>query len=128
MFKSSIGLMREVPMPLNDLDDNRQPLPAATMPAARALLVVLCLAAGLAYRVIVGVFPASVWQAALLAGLAALFLLLAVLVKRTAQLRPYGELPFAFFVFTLAGLAGDQGSWLQQGLVHHVLHETPTAS
>jgi membrane protease YdiL (CAAX protease family) len=39
------------------------------------------------------------------------------------------EIPYAFFVFTIAGFAGDASiSSLQQGFVQYVLHETPSAN
>ena len=78
-------------MALTDASDTAQASPAAPSLVARALLVVLCLAAGLAYRVIVGVVPASGWQAGFLSSLAALFLVVAVVAKRAPRLRPLCE-------------------------------------
>jgi uncharacterized protein len=108
------------------LNDNTQPVREPPSLASRSILVIFCLAAGLTYRVIVGVVPASLFQAGILAGLAALFLLIALLAKRSLNLSKYWEIPFAFFVFTTAGIAGDQGGFLQQAFVRQVLHETPS--
>ncbi len=58
-------------------------------------------------------------------GLSALFLSVAVLARREQKLRRYWEIPFAFFVFTIAGIAGDQNGFIQHGFVVNVLHETP---
>lgn len=57
-----------------------------------------------------------------------LFLLLAVLARRSSSLRKYWEIPFAFFVFTIPGVVGDQAGFIQQTLVRNVLHETPNAN
>jgi membrane protease YdiL (CAAX protease family) len=108
--------------------DNIQPVGEPASLASRSILVIFCLAAGLSYRVIVGVVPASLIQAGILAVLAALLLLIAVLAKRSPNLGKYWEIPFAFFVFTIAGIAGDQGGFLQQTFVHQVLHQTPSAN
>jgi uncharacterized protein len=110
------------------LNDNIQPVRESVSLASRSILVIFCLAAGLIYRVIVGVVPASLLQAGILAGLAALFLLVALLAKRSPNLGKYWEIPFAFFVFTIAGIAGDQGGFLQQTFVRQVLHATPSAN
>ncbi len=111
-----------------DLNDHPGPVTEARNLATRLLLVAFCLAAGLSYRILVGVLPAGALQAGVLVGLAAFFLLLAVLAKRITDLMAYWEIPFAFFVFTIAGVVGDQGGFIQQMLVHKVLHETPTAN
>ena len=96
--------------------------------ASRFALVAFCLAAGLGYRVLVGLLPASLFQAGVLLGFAALLLLLAVLARRASNLSKYWEIPFAFFVFTIAGVAGDQGGFLQQTFVRQILHETPSTN
>src|SRR5689334_17292594 len=114
-------------MQLMDLNDHPQPGTESIGLAARAGLVAFCLAAGLSYRILVGVLPASGLQAGVLTGLAAFFLLLTSLARRAPQLRKYSEIPFAFFVFTLAGLVGDQGGFMQQRLVRQLLHETPNS-
>src|SRR4051794_37722631 len=115
-------------MPFNDLIDQPPHVSSSTSLASRLLLIAFCLAAGLAYRTLVGVVPASLLQAAMLAGLAALFFVLAVLARRTATLRAYWDIPFAFFIFTVAGLCGDQGGFMQHLLVRNVFHETPSTN
>src|SRR5262249_22667685 len=96
---------------------------------SRFVLVVFCLAAGFAYRASVSLIPTGIFEDAFLLGLAALLLTLAVLTKRSQNLRRYWEIPFAFFVFTIAGFAGDVSiSPLQRGFVQYILHETPSAN
>ncbi len=115
-------------MAANDLNGKLEPSKESSSLVSRAVLVVFCLAAGLGYRILVGLIPASIIQAVVLLGLAALFLVLAVLAKRAPDLQKYWEIPFAFFVFTIAGVAGDQGGFIQQLFVRQVLHETPSAN
>jgi uncharacterized protein len=96
---------------------------------SRFVLVVFCLAAGVAYRASVSLIPTGIFEDCFLLGLAALLLTVAVLTRRSQNLRSYWEIPFAFFVFTIAGFAGDVSiSPLQRGFVHYVLHETPSAN
>lgn len=89
-----------------------------------------CLAAGLSYRTIVGVFSTSVAQLAVLVALAAVLLLATVLVKKKPSLSQYWEIPFAFFIFTVAGILGDSASYasLQQAFVTNVLHENTSSN
>lgn len=64
-----------------------------------------------------------------LLGLSALLLLLAILAKRSQNLNKYWEIPFAFFVFTIAGFASDAMiSPLQSAFLQYVVHEAPTAN
>ena len=102
----------------------------STSAIARAILIVFGLAAGFAYRIIIGLVPASVLQLAVLLGLAALFLVAALIARRQPNLMQYWEIPFAFFIFTVAGIFGDSNSFgsVQQAFVAHVLHETPSAN
>jgi len=87
------------------------------------------LVAAFAYRASVSLIPSGILEDGFLLGLAALFLAIAVLVRRTESLRRYWEIPFAFFIFTLAGFAADVNiSPLQRGFVKDVLHQAPTAS
>jgi membrane protease YdiL (CAAX protease family) len=96
---------------------------------SRSVLVVFCLAAGFAYRASVSLIPTGIFEDSFLLGLAALLLTVAVLTRRSQNLRRYWEIPFAFFIFTIAGFAGDVNiSPLQQGFVRYVLHETPSAN
>jgi len=96
---------------------------------SRSVLVVFCLAAGFAYRASVSLIPTGIFEDAFLFGLAALLLTVAVLTRRSRSLQRYWEIPFAFFVFTVAGFAGDVSiSPLQQWFIHDVLHETPSVN
>jgi membrane protease YdiL (CAAX protease family) len=98
-----------------------------TILISRSVLVVFCLAAGFAYRASVSLIPPGIFEDAFLVGLAALLLTVAVLTRRSRSLQKYWEIPFAFFVFTVAGLVGDVSiSPLQQWFIHDVLHETPS--
>ncbi len=99
----------------------------STSSAARILLVLFCLIAGLGYRFLVGLLPASPAQVAVLLGFAVILLVLALAARRTASLNRYWEIPFAFFIFAVAGILGDQGGFVQQAFVRDVLHEAPTA-
>ncbi|HET8913394.1 MAG TPA: CPBP family intramembrane glutamic endopeptidase [Ktedonobacteraceae bacterium] len=93
---------------------------------SRSVLAAFCLAAGLAYRVSVSLIPTGILEDSFLLGFAALLLIAAVLARKSESLRRYWEIPFAFFIFTLAGFLGDVSiSPLQQWFVHDVLHETP---
>ena len=115
-------------MEFTDLKDRLHPPVDSTSLTSRAILVLFCLAAGLAYRVIVGLFLPSIVQACFLMGLSAFFLAVAVLARRRPNLCKYWEIPFAFFIFTIAGIAGDQGGIIQQMFVRNILHETPSAN
>jgi len=96
---------------------------------ARLVLAALCLVAAFSYRASVSLIPSGILEDGFLLGLAALFLAVAVLIRRTQNLRRYWEIPFAFFVFTLAGFAGDVNiSPLQRGFVEDVLHQAPSTN
>ena len=113
-------------MELNALQDDLELSKESLNLATRLAVVVFCLAAGLAYRVIVGIFPASIIQMGVLLLLSLFFLGITVLARRKQSLVKYWEIPFAFFIFTIAGIAGDQGGFIQQTFVRNVLHETPS--
>lgn len=115
-------------MKLNTSNDNLPPARESTSLISRFVLVAFCLIAGLGYRALVGLFPASVVQVGVLLALSAILLVAAVLARRSQSPRKYWEIPFAFFVFTIAGIAGDQGGYVQQTFVRTVLHETPSAN
>ena len=101
----------------------------ATSLSSRLILIVFCLAASFAYRASVSLLPTGIVEDCFLVGLAALLLLIAVLTRRSQALSTYWEIPYAFFVFTVAGFAGDVSiSPLQQGFVQYVLYETPSAN
>jgi len=120
--------LQEVRMQRAHLNDSPHPVTESISLASRSLLIAFCLAAGLSYRILVGILPASAPQAGALVGLAAFFLLLAIFAKKTTHLIKYWEIPFAFFVFTTAGIIGDQGGFIQHTLVRNILHDTPTAN
>src|SRR5690348_18514097 len=73
----------------------------------RSVLIVFCLAAGFAYRASVSLIPTGLLEDTFLLGLAALLLIATVLARRSENLKRYWEIPFAFFVFTVAGFLGD---------------------
>jgi membrane protease YdiL (CAAX protease family) len=110
------------------VNDNLRPSKESTSLIARFALIAFCLVAGFTIRASGGVLPPGIVQAGFLLGLSALFLLLAVLARRGQNLTRYWEIPFAFFVFAIAGIAGDQGGVIQHGFVVSVLHETPSAT
>jgi hypothetical protein len=109
------------------------PLEAATKPSTSllscVLLVTFCLVAAGAYRASVSLVPQGILEDGFLVFLAALLLAIALLARRSQTLRIYWEIPFAFFVFTVAGFAGDLNvSPLQRAFVANVLHQTPTSN
>ena len=69
--------------------------------------------------------PLWILQVAFLLGLSALFLAIAVLARSAQGLRKYWEIPFAFFIFTIAGAAD---TFFLHGLIEYVLHETTSAN
>src|SRR5689334_11939508 len=101
----------------------------ATSLSSRSVLVIFCLAASFAYRASVSLIPTGIFEDCFLLGLAALLLTGALLTRRSRTLSRYWEIPFAFFIFTIAGFMGDGNiSPLQQGFVQYILHETPSAN
>jgi uncharacterized protein len=115
-------------MESNNSNDNLQLSKESTSLISRSLLFIFCLASGFAFRLIGGLFPSSIVQAGILLGLAVFFLLITFLARQASNLRKYWEIPFAFFIFTIAGMAGDQGGFIQQLFVRHILHEAPSAN
>ncbi len=103
--------------------------PAAAGMLSRAILVVFCLGAALAYRVSVSVLPSGLVEGAFVLLLSAVLLALALAARRSASLTRYWEIPYAFFVFSLAGFFGDGGiSPLQHAFVNDVLREKTTSN
>jgi uncharacterized protein len=101
---------------------------STTMPA-RVALTALCLVAAFSYRASVSLIPSGILEYVFLLGLAGLFLAIALVLKRTERLRRYWEIPFVFFVFTVAGFAGDVNvSPIQRGFVEKVLHQAPNVN
>lgn len=96
---------------------------------SKVALTAFVLMAAFSYRASVSLIPSGALEDGFLLGLAALFLVIALLVKRTEQLGRYWQIPFAFFVFTIAGFAADVNvSPLQRAFVADVLHQAPTAN
>ncbi|HKV88664.1 MAG TPA: CPBP family intramembrane glutamic endopeptidase [Candidatus Dormibacteraeota bacterium] len=97
-------------------------MPAGWMP--RSVLILFSLVAALAYRVSVSVLPPGVVEDAFVLVLSAVLLALALVARRSASLKRYWEIPYAFFVFSLAGFLGDGAiSPLQHAFVKDVLHQ-----
>jgi len=110
-------------------NEDAQPKKEPTSLISRFGLVVFCLVAGLTYRASVSLVPAGIPEDGFVLGLAALLLVLALMARRTETLRRYWDIPFAFFVFTVAGFFGDgMISPLQHLFVRDVLHETATTN
>ncbi len=96
---------------------------------SRGVLVAFCLAAALIYRASVSLIPSGIFEDGFVLALSATLLGLALLARRDGRLRRYWEIPFAFFVFTIAGFFGDGSiSPLQHWFVRDVLHETTSAN
>jgi uncharacterized protein len=114
---------------VNGLRVDRQVRQESTSMPARIALAALCLVAALSYRASVSLIPSGILEDGFLLSLAALFLAIALLLRRRGSLRRYWEIPFAFFVFTIAGFAADVSvSPVQRLFVQDVLREAPTAN
>lgn len=110
-------------------NSNVQPSGQSTSFTSRGGLVAFSLAAALAYRASVSLIPSGVLEDGFVLVLSAFFLALAVLARRRETLRKYWDIPFAFFVFTIAGFFGDgMISPLQHLFVKDVLHQTTSAN
>src|SRR2546425_6536032 len=114
---------------LNNLNANPGPQKESTSLIWLSVLGALCLVAGLTFRAGVALLPPGIFQDTFLLGLSALFLSVAVLARRGQNLKRYWEIPFAFFVFTIAGFLGDGTiSPLQHLFVKDVLHQTTSTN
>jgi uncharacterized protein len=112
-----------------DTSDTWQPRRESTSLISRTVLVASCLAAGLTYRASVSLIPSGILEDGFVLGLSALFLALAIFARRGHSLKRYWEIPFAFFVFTIAGFFGDgMVSPLQHLFVRDVLHQTTSTN
>jgi hypothetical protein len=110
-------------------NSNSQPKEQSTSLISRGGLVAFSLAAAFAYRASVSLIPSGVLEDGFVLALSAFFLALAILARRREKLRKYWEIPFAFFIFTVAGFLGDgMISPLQQLFVKDVLHQTTTTN
>ncbi len=113
---------------LNGLRIDDQERQESASPAAKVALGVLCLVAAFAYRGSVSLIPWGILEDGFLIGLAALFLAIALLLRRSDTVGRYWQVPFAFFVFTLAGFAGDVNiSPIQRAFITDALHQAATA-
>ena len=96
---------------------------------AQILVVVFCLVAGFAYRASVSLIPSGIAEAVFILAGAAVLLVLALAARRTAAFVRFWEIPFAFFIFFLAGFFGDGSvSPFQHLFVSNVLHETTSTN
>jgi uncharacterized protein len=113
----------------NDLRVSPQTRQESSSLLSKVALAAFVLLAAFSYRASVSLIPSGVLEDGFLLGLAALFLVIALLVRRTEQLERYWQIPFAFFVFTIAGFAADVNiSPLQRAFVADVLHQAPTVN
>lgn len=88
-------------------------------------VVVFCLLAGLGYRASVSLIPSGLAEGVFILAAAAVLLVLALAARRTATLVRFWEIPFAFFVFFVAGFFGDGSiSPFQHFFVSNALHES----
>src|SRR3989475_6685647 len=110
---------------MNNLNANLEPQKESTRLIRLSVLTAFCLLAGLSFRVGVELIPLWILQVAFLLGLSALFLAIAVLARSAQGLRKYWEIPFAFFIFTIAGVAD---ALLLHGFIEYVLHESTSAN
>jgi membrane protease YdiL (CAAX protease family) len=114
---------------LNNFRLKVEPQQESTSLFSQLALAALCLVAAFSYRASVSLIPSGILEDGFLLGLAALLLAIAVLVRRTQNLRRYWQIPFAFFVFTIAGFAADVNiSPLQRAFIQGVLHQAPTTN
>src|SRR2546427_6312831 len=104
---------------------NVQPGKESPRIISRTVLVAFCLVAGLSFRLGVALISLWIFQGAFLLGLSAVFLAVAVLARRTRNLSKYWEIPFAFFIFTIAGAAD---TFFLHGFIDYVLHDTTSAN
>ena len=108
---------------------NGAPDRESTSLVSRGALVAFCLVAALIYRASVSLIPSGAFEDGFVLAFSALLLVLAALARRHDRLRKYWEIPFAFFVFTLAGFFGDGSiSPLQHWFVKDVLRESTSTN
>jgi membrane protease YdiL (CAAX protease family) len=114
---------------LSSANENVESRRESTSLALRAGIVAFCLAAAFTYRASVSLLASGIVEDSFVLVLSALFLALAILARRRQNLKRYWELPFAFFVFTIAGFFGDgMISPLQHLFVKDVLHQTTSTN
>ncbi len=110
---------------MNNVNANLGPQKESTSLIWVSVLGALCLIAGLTFRAGVALLPPGIFQETFLLGLSALFLSVAILTRRGQSLRRYWEIPFAFFIFTIAGAAD---TIFLHGFIDNVLHETSSTN
>ena len=92
------------------------------------LLIAFALAAGLAYRASVSLIRSALLEDIFLLVLAAVLLAIALTARRRT-LSAYWEIPFAFFVFTVAGFFGDGSvSPFQHFFVSNILRQSTSSN
>src|SRR5690242_3385886 len=72
-----------------------------------SVLIAFSLVAAFAYRVSVSVVPPGLAEDGFILLLGAVLLALALGARRSTRFNRYWQIPYAFFVFTLAGFLGD---------------------
>lgn len=101
----------------------------STGSGAQILVVFFCLVAGLGYRASVSLIPSGIAETVFILAGAAVLLVLALAARRTATFARFWEIPFAFFVFFVAGFFGDGSiSPFQHLFVSNVLHESTSTN
>ncbi len=112
----------------SNLSVGREDAGAPVSVSARVALVAFSLAAGLGYRAGISLMPDGLAPVFVLA-LAAVLLGATLLARNDTRFRRYWLVPFAFFVFAVAGFFGDGAiSPLQHLFVRDVLHESTSAN
>ena len=103
--------------------------PESAGAGAQGVVVVFCLVAALAYRASVSLITSGLAETVFILAGAALLLGLALAAKRTATFARFWEIPFAFFVFFVAGFFGDGSiSPFQHLFVSNILRESTSTN
>jgi uncharacterized protein len=96
---------------------------------AAPLIVLFCLAVAFVYRASVSLLQSGLVEDSFVLFLAAVLLGATFIARGRDGLKRYWEIPFAFFVFVLAGFFGDGSiSPFQHAFVRYVLHERTTST
>lgn len=110
-------------------DQDVEPPKESVSLASWFAIVLFALIAALIYRASVTLVPSGLAEDAFVLGLAAVLLAIALSARRSESLKRYWEIPFAFFVFAVAGFFGDGSvSPFQWLFVHDVLHQATTTN
>jgi len=125
---SQQGSRRAVAYP-DQLTSRPEPARQPASLVSRSVLVAFCLVTAVSYRASVSVIPSGILEDAFVLALSAVLLALAAFARRSDELKKFWEIPFAFFVFTLAGFFGDGSiSPLQHLFVKDVLNQTTSTN